>query len=75
MYCPPRRKALPRGTIQLFEKLVTEGDRDQRENLTWMLDNYQGKFIVKRSPHAEPILENFHHQLKTKLVRYDVYIN
>lgn len=75
MYRPPKRKALPRGTIQLFEKLVIDGDTDQKENLRWVLENYQGKVVVKRSPHAEPILDGYNHQLKTKLVRYDVYVN
>jgi hypothetical protein len=74
MFQPSKRKALPRGTIQLFEKLVVEGDEDQKENLKWLLENFDGKVVVKRSPNAGPILAKFNHQLKTKLVRYDVYV-
>lgn len=74
MYRPEKRKALPRGTIQMFEELVQAEDQDQVQFLQNLLERVQGKVVVKRAKSAAPILPKMNYQLETKLVRYDVYL-
>lgn len=71
MFIPEKRKALPRGTIQLFESLGN--DQDQTDRATWLYHNIKGRLVIKRQPRIAPIIPKKTFEINSKLVRFDVY--
>lgn len=72
---PPKRRssALPRKEIQLIRAVV--GDDPDSEKLFHAALTSAGKRLVVKRPHyAPPLAENAHHCIKSKLLRYDVYL-
>ena len=73
MYQLAKRKSLPRGVIQLFENLVGQKDEDQEEKIQLILKNLKGRLVVKNPLKKQSVVSPTF-QVKSKLVRYDVYV-
>ncbi|MFN9066563.1 MAG: class I SAM-dependent methyltransferase, partial [Bdellovibrionales bacterium] len=73
MFPEKKKAALPRQEMQFFKKLVG-ADEDAAQVLKLALEKNVNRVVVKRPIKAEPLWGIPSHQLKTKLVRYDVYM-
>jgi 16S rRNA (guanine1516-N2)-methyltransferase len=73
MFPEKKKSALPRQEMQFFKKLVG-ADEDAAEVLKLAIEKNVNRVVVKRPVKAEPLWGKPSHQLKTKLVRYDVYM-
>ncbi len=74
MYPPKKSKASPPRRAQILQMIVGE-DLDQNDLFTWVR-NHAKRMVVKRPKHAPPALEEIpHHQIESKMVRWDVWLN
>ncbi|RTZ59668.1 MAG: hypothetical protein DSZ33_04050 [Gammaproteobacteria bacterium] len=74
MFPPKRREsALPRKDIQLIRSVVGD-DADSRELFQAALEAAGKRVVVKRPHYAPPLAAGVHHSIKSKLLRYDVYL-
>ena len=72
MFPPKRKAALPPKRIRVVREIV--GDDEDAADLLHMARQRSRRVVVKRPSHAPPIAEDRSHTVKTKMVRYDVYI-
>ncbi|TVQ51743.1 MAG: hypothetical protein EA377_11805 [Phycisphaerales bacterium] len=73
---PPKRRvsALPRKSIQVIRELA--GDDPDAADLVMMARQVAlQRVVVKRPDHAPPLVPEPSHDIRGKLVRYDVYLN
>ena len=55
--------------------MIAGKDLDQQDLLYWVRENAK-RMVVKRPKHASPALdETPHHQVESKMVRWDVWLN
>ena len=74
MYPPKKSKAAPPRRAQLLQMIAGE-DLDQQELFLWVREHAK-RMVVKRPKHASPALEEApHHQVESKMVRWDVWLN
>lgn len=74
MYPPPRKKnAKPRRELQILRELL--GEQLDGGTLVSAARERAARVVVKRPHHAEVLLPGANHQIETKLVRFDVYLN
>ena len=74
MYPAKKSKAAPPRRAQLLQMIVGE-DLDQQELFLWVREHAR-RMVVKRPKHASPALEEDpHHQVESKMVRWDVWLN
>ena len=74
MYPPKKSKAAPPRRAQLLQMIAGE-DLDQHELFLWVREHAK-RMVVKRPKHASPALEEApHHQVESKMVRWDVWLN
>ena len=74
MYPPKKSKAAPPRRAQLLQMIAGE-DLDQDNLFLWVREHAK-RMVVKRPKHASPALEEApHHQVESKMVRWDVWLN
>ena len=74
MYPPKKSRAAPPRRAQLLQMIVGK-DLDQQELLNWVR-RHAKRMVVKRPKHAPPAFgESPHHQVESKMVRWDVWLN
>lgn len=74
MYPPPkRRSAKPRRELQVLRALL--GGQTDAEALVAFARTRAARVVVKRPHHASPLAAGASHQVETKLVRFDVYLD
>jgi hypothetical protein len=74
MYPQPRRKsAKPRRELQVLRSML--GGQSDAGDLVTGARECAARVVVKRPHHAEPLQPGANHQIETKLVRFDVYLN
>lgn len=74
MYPPPKRKsAKPKRELQVLRALL--GEQTDAGALVAMARERAARVVVKRPHHADALLAGANHQIETKLVRFDVYLN
>ncbi|MHA7836594.1 MAG: class I SAM-dependent methyltransferase [bacterium] len=74
MYPAPRRRsALPRREIQVLRELI--GEEPDPVRLLARAREHAARVVVKRPPHARPLMEDVGFTVASKLVRLDVYLN
>lgn len=74
MYPPKKSKAAPPRRAQILQYLAGK-DLDQDDLIRWVRTHAK-RTVVKRPRQAPPTLEEApHHQVESKLVRWDVWLN
>jgi hypothetical protein len=74
MYPAPRRSsALPKRALQVLRSLI--GEEGSTLPLLALARERAARVVVKRPPHARPLMEDVGFTVDTKLVRLDVYLN
>jgi 16S rRNA (guanine1516-N2)-methyltransferase len=74
MYPEPRRRsALPKRPLQVLREWLE--DREEPVELVSSARDLLSRVVVKRPHHAPPILPGVGFEVRTKLVRFDVYLN
>lgn len=74
MYPPKKSKAAPPRRAQLLQTIAGE-DLDQNDLILWVRE-HANRMVVKRPKHASSALEEApHHQVESKMVRWDVWLN
>ncbi len=73
---PPKRRvsALPRKSIQIIRALAGD-DPDAADLVALARQVARQRVVVKRPDHAPPLVPEPSHDIRGKLVRYDVYLN
>ena len=74
MYPPPRRRsAKPRRELQVLRALL--GGQQDAASLVERARERAARVVVKRPHHAQPLAPGASFETRTKLVRFDVYVN
>ncbi len=73
MYPPRKKRALPKKELRICRALVGD-DRDAGELFLVAQRVARKRVVVKRPRHAPSLAPTPHLQIRTKLVRYDVYM-
>ncbi len=74
MYPPPRRRsAKPRRELQVLRALL--GGQQDAASLVERARKRAARVVVKRPHHAQPLAPGASFETRTKLVRFDVYVN
>ena len=74
MYPPPRRRsAKPRRELQVLRALL--GPQQDAAELVARARERAARVVVKRPHHAQPLVPGPSFETRTKLVRFDVYVN
>jgi 16S rRNA (guanine1516-N2)-methyltransferase len=70
---PRRRSALPKRPLQILRGLI--GEAGDTSPLLALARERAARVVVKRPPHAPPLMDDVGFTVETKLIRLDVYLN
>jgi hypothetical protein len=74
MYPEKKKSALPKKNLQLLQKLTESGGEQDVNELVTKCREYAIKKVILKRPHHAPLGSDIHYQLKSKLVRFDIFL-